>query len=161
LTSIVEPITAQADERFYTPESPPKKTASTSMNIIQKSEVNRQQKHNSRFASKLMSTIAIGAFGVMTLTAAHAQDTNSKIVGKAPSDGTITLHSDTGINRHGTANSKGRYIFSSLRPGTYVVSLEKDGKTLASLPGVPLYVGVASEVDFACDQDQCSAALAR
>lgn len=131
------------------------------MKIIQKSEVNHQQKHGFRFASVLMLTIAMGAFGAMTFSAAHAQDTNSRIVGKAPTDGTITAHSDTGITRHGTANSKGRYTLSSLRPGTYVVSLEKDGKTLASLSGVPLFVGIASEVDFACDNDQCTASLAR
>ncbi|GLQ46708.1 hypothetical protein GCM10007862_17590 [Dyella lipolytica] len=132
------------------------------MNIIKKYEVNRHQKHGFRFASKLMSALAVGAFGAMAFSAAHAQDTDSKIVGKAPTDGaTITAHSDTGTTRHGTANSKGRYTLSSLRPGTYVVSLEKDGKTLASLPGVPLFVGVASEVDFACDNDQCTASLAR
>ena len=117
------------------------------MNIIQKSNINRQHKYGFRFASKLMSTIAMGAFGVMAFTAAHAQETDSKIVGKAPNDGTITAHSDTGITRHGTANSKGRYTLSQLRPGTYVVSLEKDGKTLASQSGVPLFVGRASEVD--------------
>lgn len=131
------------------------------MKIIQKSEVDRQSKRRFRFASMLMATIAIGAFGVMTFSAADAQETDSRIVGKAPTDGTITVHSDTGITRHGAANSKGRYTLPSLRPGTYVVSLEKDGKTLASLSGVPLFVGVASEVDFACDNDQCTASLGR
>ncbi|MFC3650793.1 carboxypeptidase-like regulatory domain-containing protein [Dyella humi] len=131
------------------------------MKTIQKSEVDRQQKHGFRFASMLTSTIAMAAFGAMTFSAAHAQDTNSRIFGKAPTDGTITAHSDTGITRHGTANSKGRYTLSTLRPGTYVVSLEKDGKTLASLSGVPLFVGAASEVDFACNNDQCTASLAR
>lgn len=131
------------------------------MKIIQKSEGYRQQKRGFRFASMLMSAIAMGAIGAMAFSAAHAQDTDSKIVGKAPTDGTIKVHSDTGINRHGTANSNGRYTIPSLRPGTYVVSLEKDGKTLASLSGVPLFVGVASEVDFACDNGQCTASLAR
>ncbi len=127
------------------------------MKIIQKSEVNRHQKHGLRFTSKFMSIIAIGAFGAMTFSVAHAQSTNSSIIGKAPSDGTVTVHSDTGITRHGTANGKGRYSLSSLPPGTYLVSLEKDGKTLASLPGVPLFAGKAFQVDFACDNDQCSA----
>ncbi|RDS80007.1 carboxypeptidase-like regulatory domain-containing protein [Dyella psychrodurans] len=132
------------------------------MNINKKYAVNRQQKHGIRFASKLMSTIAMGALGAMTFSAAHAQATDSRIFGKAPTDGaTITAHSDTGFNRHGTVNSKGRYTLSELRPGTYVVSLEKDGKTLASLSGVPLFVSSASEVDFACDNDQCTASLAR
>jgi hypothetical protein len=135
------------------------KPTSTSMNIIQKYEVNRPQKPGLRFASKFMAIIAMGALGAMTLSVAYAQETDSRIVGKAPTDGTITVHSDTGVTRHGTANSKGRYSLSQLRPGTYVVSLEKDGKTLASQPGVPLFVGRASEVDFACDNDQCSASV--
>ena len=131
------------------------------MKTIQKSEINRQQKRGFRFASKLTSTMAVVALGAMTFTAAHAQDTNSRIGGKAPTDAVVTVHSDTGVVRHGTANSKGRYTLPMLRPGTYVVSLERNGKTLASLSGVPLYVGVASEVDFACNEDQCTASMAR
>jgi hypothetical protein len=131
------------------------------MKIIQKSEVNRHQKHGLRFASKLMSTMAMTAFGVMIFSTAHAQATSSTIAGKAPAGDTITAHSDTGITRHGTPNSKGRYSLNALMPGTYLVSLQKDGKTLASLSGVPLFVGRASEVDFACDNDQCSASIAR
>ena len=131
------------------------------MKIIQKSEVNRQRKRRFRLASMLMSTIAMGIFSAMTFNTAHAQATDSKIFGKAPVDSIITVHSDIGANRRGTANSKGHYTLTSLRPGTYVVSLEKDGKTLASLSGVPLFVGVASEVDFACDNDQCTASLSR
>lgn len=127
------------------------------MKIIQKSVVNPQQKHALRFAPKLMSTIAMAAFGALTFSAAHAQSTSSSIIGKAPTDGTVTVHSDTGVTRHGTANGKGRYSLSSLPPGTYLVSLEKDGKTLASLPGVPLFANKAFEVDFACDNDQCTA----
>ena len=128
------------------------------MKITQKSEVNPHQKHGLRFASKLMSTIALGAFGVMTFSAAHAQAISSSIIGKAPTDGTVTVHSDTGVTRHGTPNGKGRYNLSSLPPGSYLVSLEKNGKTVATLPGVPLYAGKAFEVDFACDNDQCTAA---
>lgn len=131
------------------------------MKINQKSETNHQQKHGFRFASKLMSTLVMGTLGVMTFSAAHAQATDSSIFGKAPADSRITAHSDVGATRHGTPNSNGRYNLSSLRPGTYVVSLEKDGKTLASLSGVPLFVGVSSEVDFVCDNGNCTASLAR
>lgn len=129
------------------------------MDIIQKFELHRPRKHGFRFASKLMTVIAMGAFGAMTCSLTHAQETDSRIVGKAPAGDTITVHSDTGMTRHGTASSKGRYSLSELRPGTYVVLLEKDGKTLASQSGVPLFVGRASEVDFACNNDQCSASI--
>ncbi|MBE1163012.1 carboxypeptidase-like regulatory domain-containing protein [Dyella acidiphila] len=108
--------------------------------------------------SKLLSIAAIAAFGAMAFGAVQAQSTSSSIIGKAPTDGTVTVHGETGITRHGTPNGKGRYNLSSLPPGTYLVSLEKDGKTLASLPGVPLFAGKAFEVDFACDGDQCTAA---
>jgi hypothetical protein len=128
------------------------------MNIIQKSEVNHNQKHSLRFASKLMSTIAVGALGAMAFSAVHAQSTSARIIGKAPSDGTVTVHSDAGVIRHGSANSQGRYTISSLPPGIYVVSLEKSGNTVASLGGVQLLAAKAFEVDFACDNDQCTAA---
>ena len=128
------------------------------MKITQKSDLTCQPKHGRRFASKLMSTIAVGALAAMTFSAVHAQSTSSSIIGKAPTDGTVTVHSDTGVTRHGSPNGKGRYNLSSLPPGTYQVSLEKDGKTLASLPGVPLFAGKAFEVDFACDNDQCPGA---
>lgn len=131
------------------------------MNIIQKSDVSCQQKHGLRFASKMVSIIGIGAICTLIFSVASAQDTDSRIFGKAPTDGTITVHSDMGFTRHGTVSGKGRYALSELRPGTYVVSLEKDGKTLASQPGVPLFVGRGSEVDFDCSNDQCSASIAR
>jgi hypothetical protein len=130
------------------------------MKINQKSQVNHHQTHELRFAPKLMSAIAVGAIGAMTFSAAHAQETSSHIFGKAPADSTVTVHSDTGINRHGVVGSNGRYNLPSLPPGTYLVSLVKDGKTVASLPNVGLFVGPASEVDFACDGEQCSAVRA-
>jgi hypothetical protein len=138
----------------------PHKPTDTRMKSIQKSPVNHHQKHGLRFASKLMAAMAVGALGTMTFSAAHAQVTNSSIIGKAPTDATIMVHnSDTGIGRHGEANGKGRYNISSLPPGTYVVSLEKDGKTLANLPGISLFASKAVEVDFSCDNDQCTASL--
>jgi hypothetical protein len=121
------------------------------MNTVQKSEVNRQPKR--------ASLIALAAFAAMAFSAAHAQSTSSRIIGKAPTDGsTISVRSDTGVTRSGTANGKGRYTINSLPPGTYMVSLEKDGQTLASLSGVPLFAAKAFEVDFSCDNGQCTAA---
>jgi hypothetical protein len=132
------------------------------MKTSQKSAAHRHQDYRLRLASKLVATVAVGAFGAMAFGAVHAQATSSKIIGKAPTDGsTVTVHSDTGVTRHGTANDKGRYSLNSLPPGTYEVSLEKDGKTLTSLPGVPLFAGKAFEVDFACDNDQCTATPGR
>ena len=106
--------------------------------------------------TKFMTAIAVGAFAAVAFNAAYAQSTSSSIVGRAPTDGTITVHSDKGITRHGTPNDKGRYNLPALLPGTYQVSLEKDGKTLATVTGVPLFAARASEVDFACENDQCT-----
>ncbi|MGO4701301.1 carboxypeptidase-like regulatory domain-containing protein [Dyella sp. 2RAB6] len=109
-----------------------------------------------RYALKLMTAIAVSAFGAIAVNAAYAQSTSSSILGKSPADSTITVHSDKGITRHGSPNSKGRYNLSALPPGTYEVSLQRDGKTLATVDGIPLFAGRASEVDFACDNDQCT-----
>ncbi|MFC4764713.1 carboxypeptidase-like regulatory domain-containing protein [Dyella koreensis] len=114
------------------------------------------QHQTRRYALKFMTAIAVSAFGAIALNTAYAQSTSSSIVGKAPTDSTITVHSDKGLTRHGSPNSKGRYNLSALLPGTYLVSLEKDGKTLATVQGVPLFASRASEVDFACDNDQCT-----
>jgi len=108
-----------------------------------------------------MTAIAVSVFGATAFDAAYAQQTSSNIVGKAPADSTITVHSDNGLTRRGSPNSKGRYNLPGLLPGTYVVSLEKDGKTLARVQGVPLFASRASEVDFACDNDQCSGSFGR
>lgn len=112
--------------------------------------------HNRRYALKFMTAITMSAFGAIALNTAYAQSTSSSIVGKAPTDTTITVHSDKGLTRHGSPNSKGRYNLSALLPGTYLVSLERGGTTLATVQGVPLFAARASEVDFVCDNDQCT-----
>lgn len=116
------------------------------MNINQNPAISRL-----RFASKLVAVIGLCTFG-----AAYAQGTDSSIFGKAPTGTTIVAHSATGVTRHVTADSKGRYSFNHLPLGTYTVSLEKDGKTLANLNGAELFVGRSFGVDFACDNDQCT-----
>jgi hypothetical protein len=113
-------------------------------------------KISKKYALKLMTAITVSAFGALALNTAYAQTTNSSIVGKAPTDSTITVHSDRGVTRHGTPNDKGRYNLSALLPGTYLVALERNGKTLATVAGVPLFASRASEVDFTCDNDQCT-----
>lgn len=120
------------------------KLASPHMKTMQKSSL------------KLMTAIAVSALSVIALDTAYAQSTSSSIGGKAPADSTITVHSDSGLTRQSTAKDNGRYRFPGLVPGTYLVSLEKDGKTVAQVQGVPLFASRASEVDFACDNGQCT-----
>jgi hypothetical protein len=131
------------------------------MKTTQKSANPTRRQQNRRHAFKLMTAIAMSAFGAIALNGAYAQSTSSAITGKAPADTTITLHSDNGITRHQSPNSDGRYRFPSLQPGTYLVSLEKNGQTVARVQGVPLFASRGSEVDFKCDSDQCVGSLAR
>jgi hypothetical protein len=131
------------------------------MKTTQKSAAIAYRQQNRRFALKLMTAIAVSAFSAIAFDAAYAQSTSSSIFGKAPADTTITIHSDNGITRHKSADSKGRYSFPALQPGTYLVSLEKNGDTVARVQGVPLYASRSSEVDFACDNDQCKGSFGR
>ncbi|HTV85838.1 MAG TPA: carboxypeptidase-like regulatory domain-containing protein [Dyella sp.] len=131
------------------------------MKTMQKNATVAYRHQSRRHALKLMTAIACGAFGAFTFHAAYAQSTSSSIMGKAPADSTITVHSDNGITRKGAPNDKGRYSLHSLLPGTYLVSLEKNGKTVAQVLGVPLFASRSSEVDFVCDNDQCTGSLAR
>ena len=109
--------------------------------------------------SMKITAIALSVFGAIALNTASAQSTSSSIVGKAPTDATITVHSDKGITRHGAPNSTGRYNLSALLPGTYEVTREKDGKGLAMVKGGPLFASRASQVDFSCENDQCTGAF--
>jgi hypothetical protein len=130
------------------------------MKTTQKSANPTSRQQNRRPAFKLMTAITLGAFGAIALNAAYAQSTSSAITGKAPADTTITVHSDNGITRHKSPDSDGHYRFPALQPGTYQVSLEKNGQTVAKVQGVPLFASRGSRVDFSCDNDQCSGSLA-
>jgi hypothetical protein len=110
---------------------------------------------------KLMTALAVSACGTVAFSAAYAQQTASSIVGRAPTDATITVHSDNGITRHGSPNSKGRYNLPALLPGTYLVSLERNGQTVARVQGVPLFASRNSEVDFVCDDGGCKGSFGR
>ncbi|HKR42415.1 MAG TPA: carboxypeptidase-like regulatory domain-containing protein [Paraburkholderia sp.] len=131
------------------------------MKTSQKTSAIGHPRQNRRYALKLMTAVTMSAFGAIAFDAAYAQATSSSIVGKAPTDSTITVHSDNGLTRHGSPNSKGRYNLPALLPGTYLVSLERNGKTLARVQGVPLIASRASEVDFICDNDQCRGSFGR
>jgi hypothetical protein len=131
------------------------------MKTMQKPASTARRQPDRRHAFKLMTAIALSVFAAVALDAAYAQSTSSAITGKAPADTTVTVHSDNGITRHKSPGSDGHYRFPSLQPGTYLVSLERNGQTVARVQGVPLFASRGSEVDFRCDNDQCTGALAR
>jgi hypothetical protein len=107
-------------------------------------------------AWRLASVFAATVLATAGFTAAHAQENSSHIFGHAPAGDVITIHSDTGVHRHVTADSKGRYNINTVPPGNYSVTLEKDGHTVDARSNVPLDVGRGAEVDFACPNDQCA-----
>jgi hypothetical protein len=131
------------------------------MKTMKKTASTARRQPDRRHAFTLMTAIALSVFGAVALDAAYAQSTSSAITGKAPADTTVTVHSDNGITRHKSPDSDGHYRFPSLQPGTYLVSLERNGQTVARVQGVPLFASRGSEVDFRCDNDQCTGALAR
>jgi hypothetical protein len=131
------------------------------MKNTQKSVNHAHQQQNRRHARRFMTAIALSAFGLIALDAAYAQATSSSIFGKAPADSTVTVHSDNGITRHIAPDNQGKYRLPALLPGTYLVSLEKGGQTVARVEGVPLFASRSSKVDFACDNDQCRGTLDR
>jgi Carboxypeptidase regulatory-like domain len=140
---------------------PHPKPTSMHMKTTQKHATIAHRRQNRRHALKLMTALAVSACGILALDAAYAQSTSSSIFGKAPTDSTVTVHSDNGITRHISPDSKGKYRLPSLLPGTYLVSLEKSGQTVARVQGVPLFASRASEVNFACDNDQCTGSFGR
>jgi len=55
---------------------------------------------------------------------------------------------DTGFTRKVKADADGSYRFPYLPVGTYTVEASKDGKSLGSLEGVPVSLGVATRADL-------------
>lgn len=90
------------------------------------------------------------------LGTAHAQSTAGRLFGQAPAGSHVTAHSERGVRRHVTVKDAGRYVITSLPPGTYDVALETEGVTVDTRKNIPIHVGGGSEVDFACPQDKCS-----
>lgn len=127
------------------------------MKSIQQITSNTHIHRNRHSAWRLVPVLAAGVLATAGFVTAHAQATSSHIFGQAPAGAVVTAHSDAGARRHSTVNAKGRYNINSLPPGTYSVTLEKDGHTVDTRANIPLDVGRGAEVDFACPHDQCAA----
>ncbi|GLQ97227.1 carboxypeptidase-like regulatory domain-containing protein [Dyella mobilis] len=105
------------------------------------------------------ATAVLGIIAASLPTTAGAQSTTSHIFGQAPAGETVVAQNGaTGLHRHAKANAKGRYTIDPLPAGDYIVTLEKDGKTVDKQSNVSLVVGRGAEVDFGCPNDQCAAA---
>lgn len=96
-------------------------------------------------------------YGAAGLGTASAQSTSGRIFGQAPAGQTVTAENGTGLRRHVTVKSGGRYTITALPAGTYTVVLDKDGATIDTRKNIPLAASRGAEVDFACPQDKCGA----
>src|SRR5262249_15117373 len=80
-------------------------------------------------------------------------DTTGAVVPEA----TVTLtNTETGVAATRTTNNEGAYEFATVRPGTYVVTAEKQGFALALVDNVQVQVGARQRVDAQLSVGQVS-----
>lgn len=103
-------------------------------------------------AGMLVSLCGAAGFGP-----ANAQATSGRIFGHAPAGETVIAQNATGLKRHVTVKSGGRYTITSLPAGIYTVVLEKKGTAVDTRKNIPIGASSGSQVDFACPQDKCDA----
>ncbi|WP_426689790.1 carboxypeptidase-like regulatory domain-containing protein [Rhodanobacter ginsengiterrae] len=108
-------------------------------------------------ASGFAAAILVCLYGAGGLSTASAQSTSGHIFGQAPAGQTVTAQNVTGLRRHVTVKSGGRYNLTALPAGLYTVVLEKDGAVIDTRKNIPLAASRGAEVDFACPQDKCDA----
>lgn len=103
------------------------------------------------------AALCLCVYGATGIGTASAQATSGRIFGQAPAGQTVTAQSTTGLRRHVTVKSGGRYTITALPAGTYTITLEKDGTAVDVRKNIPLAASRGAEVDFACPQDKCDA----
>ncbi len=97
----------------------------------------------------LVVALAVG-MGISGL--AYGQATSGDIFGTAPAGDTVQVVSNTGATRTVTVGADGTYTVSHLPLGTYTVTLQKDGQTVATRNNVDIQVGGGVAVSFANQQ---------
>ncbi|TBR39827.1 MULTISPECIES: TonB-dependent receptor [Dyella] len=103
-------------------------------------------KHELLRQSRLSLLIALG----LASGGLHAQSTTASIVGQVPAGmgDTVTLQSDSGLQREVAVDGRGRYVASQLPIGNYTVTLKNHGQVVQTRDNVALRVGVATDVSF-------------
>jgi surface antigen len=129
-----------------------------SMHKIEYFKANNHQGRWLLAMSNATIAIALGIISSLSPLTARAQSTTSTVFGHAPAGEVVTATGETGLHRHGSVNSQGRYKLGSLPMGAYTVTLEKDGKAVDTRHNISLLAGQNAEVDFACPNDHCEAA---
>ena len=103
-------------------------------------------------------TVCLWIIAVLSLHAvrAYAQFDTASLVGTvrdttgaATPDATVTLtNAETGVSLTRTTNGEGVYEFTTVRPGSYVITAEKSGFAVALVDGVQVQVGARQRIDL-------------
>ena len=68
----------------------------------------------------------------------------------------VLTNTQTGVTAEKTSDANGNYEFFTLRPGSYVVTAEKDGFSIALVDNVQVTVGARQRVDLSMVVGQLS-----
>src|SRR5437867_1472533 len=106
---------------------------------------------SSLFAVLLCLVSSAGAFGQLAGTGSIV-GTVTDPSGAAVAGAAVTL-TDTATNADRTAvtNDSGRYVFSSIQPGSYNLKVSKDGFRVAKITKQTVSVGSSLELNFALE----------
>src|SRR5690349_722509 len=106
--------------------------------------------------NKSLIKVCIAALFIMAAPMTMAASGDGSIVGRLNSDNKSAIsgaeitakNPANGFSRTIKAEADGAYRFPFLPVGTYTIEATKDGKTLGSLPNVPVTLGVATTADM-------------
>ena len=84
------------------------------------------------FAKGLKRSALAVALGVCFAGGVQAQSTTGNIYGAAGQGAKVTVQNKSGLVRSTTADAQGRYSLTTLPVGEYVVTIERDGKVVAT-----------------------------
>ena len=109
-----------------------------------------------RMQERFSVLLAWSLVGFLSAAVAHAQVTTADLVGTARDSSraivqgaVVTLTNEaTGVARNATTNADGNYIFTSLPPGTYTLTVEATGFNKIERRGVTLQVNQRAQVDL-------------
>lgn len=108
-----------------------------------------RSKHAVHIAGRRTALAVAMALGLGLAGSVAAQSTTGRIFGQAAAGETVSVQGTSGTTREVTVDSQGRFDLSALPPGSYTVTLKKDGAVVDTRENVFVVVGSGTEVPFA------------